>query len=456
MILQGDALTELRKLDSNMVDMCITSPPYYGLRDYGTATWEGGDEDCEHTINSPDPDNLKPHVNRPFRGNRSACIKCGAKRIDQQMGLEDSIDEYITKLCDVFDEVGRVLKDEGTCWVNIGDSYNSHSAKSKKVGGFEGRQMSENPDYAAAKITMKKTGVPDKCLLGIPFRFALEMIDRGWILRNTIIWHKPNCMPSSAKDRFTVDFEYLFFFTHQQKYYFETQYEPYKSCQRDLDRFDETLQRAQDHNRTTGDLNSDEYKPLRAKRMPAIGGKKHKGKHNATYSGNTPDWGKGRIKRAVWTIPPASFKGPHYATFPPKLIETPIAAGCPEQICKKCGLPRKQIVETSYNVRAIRTDKSKQYNPDDKYVRKNMPFMGDAIREIKGYTDCGCNAGFEPGIVLDCFFGSGTTGLVALEQGKKYIGIELNPKDIKIAEERLGLNLFDGRLKNEGQESKEM
>ncbi len=135
-IFEGDALIEQKKIPSNHVDMCFTSPPYWALRDYG---------------------------------------------ITGQLGIEKDFNEYIEKLCNIFEETKRVLKKEGTLWVNINDTYNSHSANSKNVGGFEGRQMRNNEAYSKTKLTMKKVGVPDKSMFMIPERFAQEMINRGGI-----------------------------------------------------------------------------------------------------------------------------------------------------------------------------------------------------------------------------------------------------------------------------------
>lgn len=155
-----------------------------------------------------------------------------------------------------------------------------------------------------------------KNLCNIPARFSIEMQNRGWILRNTIIWHKPNCMPSSVKDRFTVDFEYLFFFSKKKKYYFETQYEP-----------------------------------MNNKEMEYRSNLREKGKYNLkeSYSKNSCEElnynPQGRNKRTVWQICPRPFKEAHFAVYPEELCETPIKAGCPEFVCEKCGFIREKIVE---------------------------------------------------------------------------------------------------------------
>jgi len=256
-----------------------------------------------------------------------------------ELGLEPTFQEYINKLCDIFDEVKRVLKKEGTCWVNMGDTYIStgegrHAGYTdpKYKNGRVGRQIEAN---ALPQI------IPEKCLAQIPNRFSIEMCNRGWILRNEIIWHKPNCMPSSVKDRFTVDFEKLFFFVKSKKYYFETQYEPFKS----------------------------EPTKLRDKRNENYGkaflSPLGKGLRNGYEQG-------ARNKRAVWTITTKPFREAHFATYPEALCETPIKAGCP---------------------------------------------IG--------------------GIVLDPFFGAGTTGVVAKKLDRNYLGIELNPEYIKIAQARI-------------------
>jgi len=183
--------------------------------------------------------------------------------------------------------------------VNLGDTYNSHSAKSKNVGGFEGKQMRNNKAYSESKIVIKKTGVADKSLCLIPQRFAIEMVNRGWILRNVIIWKKPNCMPSSAKDRFTVDFEYVYFFVKSKKYWFEQQFD--EGC-----------------HRSSGLKNP-------VKGATEKGFEIRAGLHK--IANKIMD---NRNKRTVWTIPTRPFPEAHFAVFPEALIETPIQAGCPK------------------------------------------------------------------------------------------------------------------------------
>lgn len=214
--------------------MCITSPPYWGLRDYKTepVKWQDG-----------------------WLG---------------ELGTEPYFNAYINHLCDIFDEVKRVLKDDGTCWVNIGDTY------------------------------------LNKKLSLLPFRFAIEMSNRGWTVRNVIIWQKPNAAPQSAKDRFTVDFEYLFFFSKNKKYYFERQLEPIKQSTYERCKSGCGINKGANYQ----GLNKTNFERLQ-KRM---------------LSGEI----SGRNTRTVWSIATHAYHGAHFAVFPPALLEIPIKAGCPE------------------------------------------------------------------------------------------------------------------------------
>lgn len=300
----GDALDVLSSLDTASIECCVTSPPYWGLRDYGTASWEGGDPQCSHVA---DPKATKVFGNQDFNRNRPSreetktkgyyadvCPQCGALRKDSQIGLESTIEQYIDKLCSIFAEVHRVLCNDGSLWVNMGDTYSG----SGREGG--------NDKF--------KYAMPDKSLCMIPFRFAIEMVNRGWILRNTIIWHKPNCMPSSAKDRFTVDFEYMFFFVKRKQYHFVTQYEPCK-----IESIKRSLRGVNSNKYSEGD-----YLPHRNPNTVSMA-REYRGYDNLdSVIAQSP----GRIMRSVWTIPTKPLREKHFASFPRELIRTPIAACC--------------------------------------------------------------------------------------------------------------------------------
>ena len=416
-ILQGDSLTKLKELPEKSINMCMTSPPYWALRDYGSdveTIWDS-EEDCDHDFEVKERRLHGGTMKEDFgcsRGTRvmtdwvtkdGFCNKCGAWK--GQLGLEPTFDLYIKHLCDIFDEVKRVLRDDGTCWVNLGDTYYGSGkgaggdiTNSKQVWGFENKEKKncqhcgrEFEGYAFQQFCgpacsgvdntprEKKGELKDKCLTMIPFRFAIEMVNRGWILRNTIIWHKRNCMPSSVKDRFTVDFEYIFFFSKNKKYYFETQYEElaessFKDNRKDKGLIPHKSGKSKDIKLIQS--KTKEKSLLKQDNVPSKNSNLYEG-FNKRYQEKYGMMGtsinsKGRNKRTVWTINPKPFKEAHFAVYPEELCETPIKAGCKEG-----------------------------------------------------------------GIVLDPFFGAGTTGLVALKQNKKFIGIELNKEYIEIANKRL-------------------
>jgi len=355
----GDSLGLLKQLPDELIDCVVTSPPYWALRDYG---------------------------------------------VKNQLGLEANFENYINRLCDIFNEVKRVLKNTGTCWVNIGDTYYTKSG-----GAFLNDQISSKEKVKLSGINraneIRGRGLlEDKNLTLIPFRFAMEMQRRGWLIRNVIIWHKPNCMPSSVRDRFTVDFEYLFFFVKNKKYYFEQQREQHKA---------ESLSRIKQNWNGHREYGSS-FSGMNIKKMCH------------------PD---GRNKRCVWKISTKSFKGAHFAVYPSELIETPIKSGCPEFVCNKCGKPKikfcKKIGEI--NVSPIGGIKHRN-NGNPIYSGNNKQNIYDDGNYV---PSCRCNAGFSSGIVLDPFIGSGTTAIVCKQLGRKYLGFDINKKYCEIARGRI-------------------
>lgn len=506
-VIQGDALECLKKLQDASIDCCVTSPPYWGLRAYGTnpRVWDG-DPACEHEwslkaaprrsrsendIKDPDSKEATKAASAFNAPVTEFCSKCGAWR--GELGLEPNFDLYIQHLCQIFDEVRRVLKPTGTCWVVIGDTY----ASSNKGTGGEGADYKQRTvrgsHFGKLKVDAQ---LEDKCLSLVPMRFALKMIDRGWILRNVIIWKKENAMPSSVKDRFTVDFEYVLFFVKNRTYYFEQQFEPYT----------EAL------NRWGG--------PKFAKGAPS--------KFDGVIQ-NYDRGGKdvrpnpqGRNKRCVWSINTQPLKEKHYAAYPESLIEPMIKAGCPEMICSKCHRIREKVYQKkeyigpekgvtgkyvnsgvhSPGAREHYLSEQRKFTPDQKVVARfikshikdkhhielldnefgrttwehwirtdnsgaSLPSPEDYRKlkrilelpsdydepmlttvkvlvddeggkeEFVGYSDCGCGAPFEAGTVLDPFCGSGTTGIVAKKLHRNFIGIELVPKYVEMSRRRI-------------------
>jgi DNA modification methylase len=411
-ILHGSALERLRELDSESVDCCITSPPYWALRDYKT---EG------------------------------------------QLGLESTFTEYIQRLVQIFSEVKRVLKKSGACWVNLGDTYGG-SKEGNTLGTGKGALLNYKDGYANRDFKKpRQSMVPDKSLSLIPERFAIAMVDAGWILRNKIIWYKPNCMPSSAKDRFTVDFEYLYFFTKSARYYFETQYEPmdfapHKPGNKKIYQDDTGYNRlfaGNALNKTWGT------------KMPKFGGNKADGYGNPVYSGKQTEPSEyGRIKRCVWKISTKPFSEAHFATFPPELVLTPLLATCPEYVCRKCGKARVTEYERTRDYNLPDRSTYKQQKEGELKWSENPPIPiskssklayrggGRSRYVIRGVNvdGCNCNAGFDGGICLDPFMGSGTVALVALQNARNFVGIELNKDYITMSNRRLEPYLKQSRL----------
>ena len=259
----------------------------------------------------------------------------------------------------------------------------------------------------------------------IPERFALGMIERGWILRNKIIWNKPNHMPSSVKDRFGNSWEYMFMFSKSKKYYFDL------DAVREKHKADnKTIERAKIYDRTNTQLG--DHQNGRKKEIER--GKRVTIEYNP--SGKNPG--------DSWTITTQPFPEAHFAVFPEKLVERPIKT-TPRWICKKCGKARKRIVETNNpskdtlewdNNRKSGAKGSFQSRQSIKSLHRNnggVYYSGKTV----GWTKCNCNAGFHPAVIMDIFAGAGTTCVVAKKQGRNYIGIELNPKYIEIAKRRL-------------------
>jgi len=276
----GDVLEILWQLPDESVQCCITSPPYWGLRDYGTAKWEGGDPNCDHrgerlisdksTLAGYTSENIKLRTfGMPYK---NICKKCGAVRIDRQLGLEKTPEEYIEKMVEVFREVRRVLKSDGTLWLNMGDCYLSQKGK-----GFNGQKRL---DESNRNIATKR-----------PEWLKPTLQDDGWYLRSDIIWHKPNPMPESVTDRPTKAHEYVFLMTKSAKYYYDA---------------DAIREKHKEPNRGKGEKDKVNWN------TGGIIGRGRTGKYTDGIREYNP---LGRNKRTVWTISTQSFPEAHFATF---------------------------------------------------------------------------------------------------------------------------------------------
>lgn len=318
-ILVGNNIDRIKELADNSVQCVVTSPPYWGLRDYGTATWIGGDENCSHRRESKKSDKtITGHKNfDDMLGVGDAiykqkCPRCGATREDLQVGLEESPSEFVENLCKVFDEIWRVLKDDGTLWVNLGDSY-AAMRDSKSIpdtlrdgdGTAVARAANRNPS------NLRKAGLKHKDLVGIPWRFAFAMQDRGWYLRQDIIWHKPNPMPESVTDRCTKSHEYIFLLSKNPKYYFDNQAIKEPVSQESLARMKRGV--SNHHKNINGAPGQTKYSMNQPREYDA--------------DRESPDL---RNKRSVWTVTTKPYKEAHFATYPPDLIEPCILAGSKE------------------------------------------------------------------------------------------------------------------------------
>ena len=306
-ILFGDCKKTLSEFLPQSARTCVTSPPYYGLRDYGTATWVGGDPNCNHRRDSKvKPENCntghKNHDEMYGVGDaiyKTVCPKCGAIRQDSQIGLEETPEEYIESLVSVFRSVRDVLTDDGTLWVNLGDSYyNYRPGKGQSYPKQSVSKTKQDLPDECNKRGNKLDGLKEKDLIGIPWMFAFAMRSDGWYLRQDIIWHKPNPMPESVRDRCTKSHEYIFLFSKNKKYYYNN--EAIKEPAKDWGTRDRT--NGKYHNEGTG------LQP---------------------HSGLTKSYPT-KNKRSVWSVTVKPYKEAHFATYPPDLIEPCIKAGSEE------------------------------------------------------------------------------------------------------------------------------
>jgi DNA modification methylase len=376
-VMIGDCRESMRALEAGSVQTCVTSPPYFGLRDYGH---------------------------------------------DGQIGLEPSPDAFVATMVEVFREVHRVLVDDGTLWLNLGDSYGS------------GKQ-----------------------LLGIPWRVALALQADGWYLRQDIIWHKPNPMPESVRDRCTKAHEYIFMFSKSPRYYFDhiAMKEPVQGGSHRPQQ-----ERAKQIAREKG-LTKEHIAAIRSAGSTDVG----KSKITQAGSGNNTEAVERlareakevlggyyrefltndgmRNRRSVWTVTTKPYKGAHFATFPPDLIEPCVLAGTSERgHCPECGKRWARVVERAKTPAVAGSDLDR-YGDGKAGVHRKVGqayqnFLAANPSVTKGWKpDCSCNSDPVPDIVLDPFGGSGTTAGVALKHGRKAILCELNPDYAALVPDRI-------------------
>jgi len=418
-VYQGDWIEVLRTLPSESVHCVVTSPPYWGLRDFGTATWVGGDGDCDHVpvdtertawANSvPGPagataKNAKGRNETKERGGR--CSKCGATRVDAQLGLEPTPDAYVAAIVAGFREVRRVLRKDGTLWLNLGDSYATGAGQvgERPGGGAQGdawnghrgsRGGSSKQPHTGNAIgpmtqpnRMPQPGLKPKDRVMIPARVALALQADGWWLRDEIVWHKPNPMPSSVQDRTTSAHEMVYLLTKSARYWY------------DGAAIAEPSVGTNHHDMTGAGTAAPGQTPQRGNRQKVPGGWDIEPGTHATIhrNGRTPatyreatlpgnvsasterqrvglngrwdasvDDGTApltRNKRSVWTVATQPYPKAHFATFPEALITPMILAGCPSDgtvLDPFAGSGTTGLVANRLGRRAILIDLSTEY-----------------------------------------------------------------------------------------------
>jgi DNA modification methylase len=348
----ASCLETTSQIDTGTVHCVVTSPPYWGLREYEVApnAW-GGESDCDHQWVD------------------ARCSRCTAWL--GQLGHEETPEEYIEHLVEIFREIHRVLRDDGTLWLNLGDSY-----ARGRVGRYDGGRATEDPEHwkrpqsGKTAARSRPANLKEKDLVGIPWMAAFALRAAGWYLRTDIVWAKTNPQPENVRDRVTRSHEFLFLLTKSPSYF-----------------FDEIAIREPDSGRSSGNASR------KTNHQPSI----------RSHFGTSIPWqsdGSGRNKRSVWPLSSAPYKGAHFATFPPDLVRPCLLAGTSARgCCPFCG--------------------------------KGWEREQDEFHQV-----CGCpDHDPIPCTVLDPFSGSGTTGMVALDLGRCYIGLDASVayRDLAVA-----------------------
>ena len=499
-------LSELAKLPDESMHCCVTSPPYWNLRSYKTEPqiW-GGDPNCAHIFEAGrvrhkggPQGNGGERVGRDVSAQNQSqhfqtgafCLNCGAWQ--GELGLEPTINLYVEHIVQVFREVRRVLRKDGTLWLNLGDSYatnggHSDSDSDDRRGAYNigcrpdyrprvrpRRGKDLDPKRGPSAVgqpfhAARSEGLKQKDLCMIPARVALALQADGWYVRCDIIWHKPNPMPESVTDRPTKAHEYIYLLSKSESYFYDAEAIKEPVAGTAHDRGHGINPKAVLHNQTRRDrahagqksLPTEDVNGVRPrgelKLKPWSGLGERRVKQNVSFSQSVRALVATRNKRTVWTVKTAPYKGAHFATFPPKLILPCILAGTSGKgCCAQCGAPYERVIEKGAALeewkRACGADANGQYNGKNRKsyqehkaqepsTVKARILAGMVERKTVGWgptCECG-SAEIIPCTVLDPFGGSGTTGQVSNDHGRNCILIDLQPEYKDLARERLGL-----------------
>lgn len=461
----GDVREILPLLPKGVAQCTVTSPPYFGLRDYSTATWQGGDADCDHKH----PDQTRgeaAHYKQSSNGNgtsarnvfRDECGKCGAIRIDAQIGLEASPQLFIAKMVEVFEEVRRVLRSDGMLFLNLGDSYASNWPCNRRSqigsGSLENGKREARPPRLG--------GLKDKDLMLIPHRVAIALQDAGWWVRSDMPWVKRSAMPESVTDRPAKALEYVFMLSASAKYFCDmtavrqkdSGFVPGNKTHKHATAYDE----GNVFHRTAAGLVAYAAKQ-RDRSLPTnrngitgsldaapVGGRNFRNSDLFYQSLKEPHGVISVGDELVGIdVNPAGFKESHFATFPTKFVEPLIKMGTSEKgECAECGKAWVREVEKGFTAHDGRTESNYAEGSNGhrlqllRQAARESGFEQLPTKATLGWKpQCDHNAAVVPQTVFEPFAGAGTTLLVAKRLGRRAIGVELNPEYCEMIVRRL-------------------
>lgn len=463
-IYNGDWIEVLKTLPDESVHCVVTSPPYWGLRDYGTASWVGGNPNCDHVCNHGVQGKTAQRADRTFTAQavyKRECGKCGAKRVDGQLGLESTPQEYLAKMVEGFREVRRVLRSDGTLWLNMGDSY----ANDAQAGGGDPTIGDRNIGGEKQPKMPVPCGFKPKDLMGMPWRVAFALQEDGWYLRAQCPWIKRNAMPESVRDRPGTATETIFLLSKSARYFYDAEAVKMPAAGTAHARGSGVNPKAAAHNNSRKERAKTEHMRGPTETMNGI-----RPRQNESFSAAVKDVVPARGRRnhdwfmdsweglltdddgdpMAFVVNPAPFPEAHFATFPEALVKPCILAGTSEKgCCPKCGAPWRRVIE---KVGTGRTHKlpsgmatyegghssvhrdGRELEPIYSEVTESQTTGWQPSCECREWRIPECMSGdgpYEtipepvPCTVLDPFWGSGTTGKVALMNHCRVIGVDI-------------------------------